>query len=631
MDKRILLIDFDPVAAELTGALLATRGIPFTLARNHAELDRALTAGPPALVVIDPARPDETEGMRLCTKVAERLAAAGPVPMILASRSLRGPRWKAFARDAGAELFLERPQDDRLLLAAAERALNRAATASASHPAGRSAPAAALRPTAPAAPAAVTTTSAHRAPPPAENELENMVDQMFAQWFAEGDAPSGSAAAPPAPPPARPAAAPSAPAPSAPAAVRPSGVGAAVLDAPRSAPAEAARGAVPAAKLAAAPTKTAPTPPAPALAAGPVALRSSGVTAPTGPTGPAVAPSRSVPAPPIPSRSAAAGSARATVDPSAAPPRTATAPALATGPAPPAPAVPEPIASPSSSNLKRPLAITAAVALIAVGAGFVYFQGPRTGDGPGPVVPAPGVSGPVEPREAEPIPGPAANGAESSPATPAGTPRKETAAIAPPPAPAKAEPVRPAPQSPADGPPGGPDAVRPPEAAPPRPAPALPPSVAPPPAAAPAATGVPATAAAPLDAATRPEPAPVPEPEAEFIPDVAPDGTIPGVDSARDATAARYTGPEMIPSTRVTPAFPPAARQMKMTGQVKLQVKVRADGSVGAVTVLSEPKPAVGFGKAAAAAVRQWRYRPATLGDRAVESEITVVVHFAGD
>jgi protein TonB len=135
----------------------------------------------------------------------------------------------------------------------------------------------------------------------------------------------------------------------------------------------------------------------------------------------------------------------------------------------------------------------------------------------------------------------------------------------------------------------------------------------------------------PAAVTTRPEPVPVPEAEAEFIPDVAPDGTIPSVEPVPDAAEARYTGPVLIPSTRVAPVFPTAARQMKMTGQVKLQVKVRADGSVGSVSVLSEPKPAVGFGKAAEAAVRQWRYRPATLGSRAVESEVAVVVQFAGD
>jgi TonB family protein len=139
----------------------------------------------------------------------------------------------------------------------------------------------------------------------------------------------------------------------------------------------------------------------------------------------------------------------------------------------------------------------------------------------------------------------------------------------------------------------------------------------------------PAVAAVPADTAAREVPAP--QPEAEFIPDLAPDGTITPGAIAGDATLARYVGPELITSTRATPIFPPGARQMRMSGQVKLQVKVRADGSVGAVSVLSEPKPVVGFGKAAEAAVRQWRYRPATMGSRAVESEIVVVVNFAGD
>ena len=599
MDKRILLIDFDPVAAELTGALLATRGIPFTLARNHAELDRALAAGPPALVVIDPARPDENEGMRLCASVAERLGPAGKVPIILASRSLHGARWKALARDAGAELFLERPKDDRLLLAAAERALSQAGDAPAPPQAVGTAVPDAARTAAPSTPGPSTTAVSQRTPPPPENELENMVDQMFAQWFAEGEGPAPSAPVQP-------------PAPAlAPAATRTSAAAAAVLEAPAAvaadvdrAPTGSARPSVPAA----APSAAAPTfAPQVVASAAPAAPRPAGSTGPTGPmavaarpapTGPAVASARPAPA----------ARARPVAAPLAAPvPLAATAAQVA-------PAAP-------GTNLVRPLAIAAAVALIGLGVGFVVLQ--KAG-GPEETAAETVVSAPREtPPPADQQPTGDAATVGSAAAAPSGTTTN-------PPVPA----AKLAPERPAVAPPLSAKALPRTESpiqdvASVRPAPATPPPPTPPPAASPSTAAAPVVATAPAEATDRA--VPYPEPEAEFIPDLAPDGTLPAAEVAGDATLARYVGPELIASTRATPAFPPGARQMRMSGQVKLQVKVRADGSVGAVTVLSEPKPAVGFGKAAETAVRQWRYRPATMGSRAVESEIVVVVNFAGD
>lgn len=588
MDKRILLIDFDPVAAELTGALLATRGIPFTLARNHAELDRALAADLPALVVIDPARPDENEGLHLCTSVAERLGPGGRVPIVLASRSLRGARWKALARDAGAELFLERPRDDRLLLAAAERALRQAdAALDSPQPAPTAVPPTAGA-AAPPAPGPTTAPDPQRAPPPPENDLESMVDRVFAKWFAggEGRGPSAPARSPTPAPAPRPAAS------LAPAAAR-AGTAAAVLEPPCADPADVDR-------------------------------------APTG----SVRPSAPLPAPvaaastPVPPARVPAASTALRPTGSTAPPRLPAAPQPAVArPAPPVATPAEAASARPGANLVRPLAMGAAVVLIGLGVGFVVLQ--KAG---GPEEAATEVAVSTS-QGAQPTADQQAIAAEPAAVIAAATPPGATPspAMAPPDPVAKVVPERPSAEPPAsaktalrtDSPIQDAAATRPAPAAQ-LPATPSPPTGSPSPATAPAV--------APMPAATTASEVPDPQPEAaEFIPDIAPDGTLPAAKVASDATVGRYVGPELIASTRATPAFPPGARHMRMSGQVRLQVTVRADGSVGAVTVLSEPKPVVGFGKAAEAAVRQWRYRPATMGSRAVESEIVVVVHFAGD
>jgi protein TonB len=278
----------------------------------------------------------------------------------------------------------------------------------------------------------------------------------------------------------------------------------------------------------------------------------------------------------------------------------------------------------------RPAAIAAAVVLIGIGVAFVVTQnsgGPGESTPPDAALTAPQES--RSPAVRQPVIEQTAEG------TAAAIPNDRTTAPAsiPTAAAAKAAPSRPGVAHPesaqesrrGESPIEDVATVRPtPVTAPP----ATPSAALPSPSSSPTVTA-PSVATAPEVTTART--VPLPQPEAEFIPDIAPDGTLPSATVAGDATLARYVGPELIASTRATPVFPPGARQMRMSGQVKLQVKVRTDGSVGAVSVISEPKPAVGFGKAAETAVRQWRYRPATLGSRAVESEIVVVVNFAGD
>lgn len=78
----------------------------------------------------------------------------------------------------------------------------------------------------------------------------------------------------------------------------------------------------------------------------------------------------------------------------------------------------------------------------------------------------------------------------------------------------------------------------------------------------------------------------------------------------------------------VAPEYPDRARRFRVTGRVSLEVVVRENGSVGDVAVVRATRTGLGFEEAAVEAVRQWRYRPATLDGTPVEASISVVVSF---
>lgn len=130
-----------------------------------------------------------------------------------------------------------------------------------------------------------------------------------------------------------------------------------------------------------------------------------------------------------------------------------------------------------------------------------------------------------------------------------------------------------------------------------------------------------------IEATPLPDPPPV-DPEIEFTigtPETPPKSgpLIPGV--------AGVSEPELVPETRVEPEYPELARRARIEGQVVLQLIVRKDGTVGGISILSEPEVQLGFSEAAIAAVEQWRYRPALQNQRAVDVFVTVVVTFSFD
>ncbi|HSE47798.1 MAG TPA: TonB family protein [Terriglobales bacterium] len=77
--------------------------------------------------------------------------------------------------------------------------------------------------------------------------------------------------------------------------------------------------------------------------------------------------------------------------------------------------------------------------------------------------------------------------------------------------------------------------------------------------------------------------------------------------------------------TQVMPKYPDMARTMKASGSVQLEASIGKDGSVKGVKVLSGHTL---LRDAAAQAVRQWKYKPATLNGEPVESTVQVTVKF---
>jgi protein TonB len=71
------------------------------------------------------------------------------------------------------------------------------------------------------------------------------------------------------------------------------------------------------------------------------------------------------------------------------------------------------------------------------------------------------------------------------------------------------------------------------------------------------------------------------------------------------------------------PKYPKHAQREKRVATVVLAYVIRKDGSVGDVEVVSSTGHGCGFEEAAIAAVKSWRYRPATRNGEPVEIHAT--------
>jgi protein TonB len=76
---------------------------------------------------------------------------------------------------------------------------------------------------------------------------------------------------------------------------------------------------------------------------------------------------------------------------------------------------------------------------------------------------------------------------------------------------------------------------------------------------------------------------------------------------------------------RVQPNYPAAARQLRVQGKVVLRAVISREGAIENLQVVSGHPMLV---RAAADAVRQWRYRPYMLNGDPVEVETEVTVNF---
>ncbi len=77
---------------------------------------------------------------------------------------------------------------------------------------------------------------------------------------------------------------------------------------------------------------------------------------------------------------------------------------------------------------------------------------------------------------------------------------------------------------------------------------------------------------------------------------------------------------------KVQPAYPPLARQTRISGTVRLHAIISKSGTVQQLEVLSGHPLLV---QAALDAVKQWRYRPTTLNGEPVEVDTTIDVIFS--
>lgn len=77
---------------------------------------------------------------------------------------------------------------------------------------------------------------------------------------------------------------------------------------------------------------------------------------------------------------------------------------------------------------------------------------------------------------------------------------------------------------------------------------------------------------------------------------------------------------------RVTPVYPPLARQTRIQGTVKLHAMISKDGTIQNLEVLSGHPLLV---QAALDAVRQWRYQPTLLNGEPVDVDTTIDVIFS--
>ncbi len=93
------------------------------------------------------------------------------------------------------------------------------------------------------------------------------------------------------------------------------------------------------------------------------------------------------------------------------------------------------------------------------------------------------------------------------------------------------------------------------------------------------------------------------------------------------AMADDYADP-VVNGKPVIPDYPPAALAAGFEGVVAVAAVINSDGSVGAIEVIDDPSPHLGFGDASIQAIRNWQFHSARVDGVPVDSVGAFVFRF---
>ncbi|HVT17905.1 MAG TPA: energy transducer TonB [Thermoanaerobaculia bacterium] len=96
--------------------------------------------------------------------------------------------------------------------------------------------------------------------------------------------------------------------------------------------------------------------------------------------------------------------------------------------------------------------------------------------------------------------------------------------------------------------------------------------------------------------------------------------------AGRQEPDGSVTRPQVIERTRVLPEYPPEAQRARLEGEVVVKAEIDEHGTVASVEVLHGLP--LGLEEAAVAAVRRWRFKPATRRGQPVRVYYVLTVSF---
>jgi len=112
---------------------------------------------------------------------------------------------------------------------------------------------------------------------------------------------------------------------------------------------------------------------------------------------------------------------------------------------------------------------------------------------------------------------------------------------------------------------------------------------------------------------------------AQMMPVSAPSLPPPSSQSLNEPVSVTEEAERALLIQKVNPVYPPEALPQKLHGSVVLQATIGRDGGVEDLKLL---RGYFVLGKAAIAAVRQWRFQPYSLNGRATQTQTTITINF---